>query len=246
MSYFDEVWKTYLENWPLSLQSLTIPQVDIPLTLAEAQALGSNIIDYGETFGPIQDISSLREKIATGLALLDNKAFVRLGSRSPKDSWLGMKEGFKVTTQEKALQLLCDCSERVADDLRLAIYHGYAPHIFLRQWVDLPKWSELRCFMKRQYFYKEYFPELQVAPETIFGAVTDFFDKKFKHACHLDDVVFDVFVANEYYVRLLEINPFGPYTDPCLYSWKAPERFDGSFKWNKEQPTKRIPLPDLQ
>jgi hypothetical protein len=29
--------------------------------------------------------------------------------------------------------------------------------------------------------------------------------------------------------RLLEINPFGIYTDPCLFSWKKQEKMDGTF-----------------
>jgi hypothetical protein len=43
MDYFEIVKPTYLESWPTELRELSIPQVEIALTLDEAAALGSNI-----------------------------------------------------------------------------------------------------------------------------------------------------------------------------------------------------------
>ena len=101
MNYFELVKPTYIENWPNALCSLSLAQVDVPLTLDEAKALGTNIMEYGETFGDaMADISDIRERVAAELVKFPKGAFIRLGSRSPKDSWLGNREGFKVRADD--------------------------------------------------------------------------------------------------------------------------------------------------
>lgn len=240
--YFEAVRPTYLENWPDGLRELSIPQVDIPLTLNEAAALGSNLMEYFETFdGPAaQDLSSIRLRLDEAIARFPGGAFVRLGSRSPKDSWLGHREGLRVTTAEKALRLLCDASERISDDLHLALACEYAPHLFVRQWIEIPCWAEFRCFSRdgelvgiSQYDYhlgrRE---EIVSNGADIEKAIHRFFRESFSPRTHLSTVVFDVFLeATLSSVTLLEINPFDEYTDPCLFEQRT---FEGQFLYCKE------------
>ncbi|MGH9631898.1 MAG: hypothetical protein ACRD7E_26635 [Bryobacteraceae bacterium] len=253
MSYFEEVKLTYLESWPAALSDLSIPQVEVQLTLEEASALGSNIIELFEAFGEPagRDISGIRERVDRAIRQFPNGAFVRLGSRSPKDSWRGLREGFRCCDGEKAVGLLTDCSERIADDLQLAIAENYKPRIFVREWQDIPEWSEFRCFMKdrrlvgiSQYNYlkKRCFPEIEVQADYLRMAIEDFFER-FRTACHLDTVIFDVFIKQQvcllaktvgscfWQVKLIEINPFFDLTDPCLFRWGADADFDGSFRF---------------
>ncbi len=49
-AYFDMVRPTYIEAWPAGLARLSIAQADVPLTLAEARDLGTNIVEFGEGF----------------------------------------------------------------------------------------------------------------------------------------------------------------------------------------------------
>src|ERR1700735_4576591 len=87
-AYFDDVSPTYIENWPGALCSLSIAQADVPMTLEEAAALGRNIIDFGDAFGAgPHNIDSLRERTRAAVSRFPFGAFIRLGSRSPKDSW---------------------------------------------------------------------------------------------------------------------------------------------------------------
>lgn len=289
MNYFAQVKPTYIENWPARLAKLSIEQWAIPLTLDEAAALGTNIMELGEGFMPRppgysealsraqtwiqnamlgrpnegpqptvpelkwerQDISGIRRKVAEGLSYFPDGAFIRLGSRSPKDSWYGITKGFKVTTQEEALRILLDCSERVADDLHLALAEQYPPHIFLRQWVNIEPWAEFRCFMRgrkligiSQYQYNEFFPQINEDSAGIYWAIGNFFQDEFRDAAHLNDVVFDVFLRKNhmhYDVRLLEINPYGEWTDPCLYDWMKPNLFDGGMRWVREPKPQKPP-----
>src|SRR3990167_655371 len=70
-----------------------------------------------------------------------DRMFARLGSRSPKDNQTEIRSGNDV------LQAFCD-SERVLDDLMLCTKMKYDPYVFVRQWVNIPKDKEFRCFVK--------------------------------------------------------------------------------------------------
>lgn len=255
--YFDHVRPTYLENWPAELCRLSIAQVDVPLTVIEAAQLGANIMELGEQFvpagGTVPDITAIRERVQAAVSKFPSGAFVRLGSRSPKDAWIGHRLGFRITADGKPhgdpLRLLLDCSERIADDLLLAIANGYAPHIFVRQWLDFPPWAECRCFIRGRnlvgisqynYLHHEVFPEIAEHESLIRWGIGLFFERDFRPASHLDDVVMDVIcfvrrIGNEssIEVKLLEINPFGQFTDPCLFDWRNGGNFDGSFRYHK-------------
>ena len=250
-TYFDIVTPTYIENWPPAVCSLSIAQIDVPLTLDDAKRLGANIIEYADGFklppGMNCDISDIRERVSAAVAKMPAGAFVRLGSRSPKDSWAGNRDGFKINSGSDPLRFMLDASERICEDLTLAIQHNYAPHIFVRQWMTIPRWAEFRCFMRQrkligisQYNYLdgEVFPEITADPDLFPWLIEQFFPS-FRTASHLDDVVFDVFAKrwtrrdnhSEWEVKLLEINPFFELTDPCLFAWHTGS-FDGGFRYN--------------
>jgi len=246
--YFKKVQPTYLEAWPRELCALSIAQIDIPLSITEAIALGSNIIEFGEAFGKVQPIDNIIRQTQQAVQSFPNGAFIRLGSRSPKDSWEIFKHGLKITTNDtNPLVLMLGTSERTYEDLQLAIHNNYCPHIFVRQWLDIPKWSEFRCFMRNrkligisQYYYDQKFDEIIDNHDTIQWAINNFF-KSFKNMSHLDDIVFDIVVllqANKnnrvWEIKLLETNPLFEMTDPCLFDWRNNwSDFNGEFRYNQ-------------
>lgn len=202
------------------------------------------------------DIGDIRHRVSEAVAIFPRGGFVRLGSRSPKDSWLGHSEGFRCVASDgkDPLRFMLDCSERTADDLAAAIANNYAPHIFVREWVDFDKSMEFRCFMRgrklvgiSQYEYRDHFPDLKAERGRLQWVIETFFATQFLPAIHLDDVVFDVFVkcrsgspavfVNE--CKLIEINPFFQWTDPCLFDWRNGGDFDGSFRLNETPPKVR-------
>jgi hypothetical protein len=246
-AYFAQVHPTYIENWSNGLYSLSIPQIDIPLSLQDTIDFGTNLTVFGASFGtPPQSISRIKDWIEVALKHFPNGAFVRLGSRSGKDSTYAQHYGLKVTHPYAAIKILTEASERVAFDLRLALREQYNPHIFVRQWLEIPTWAEFRCFMKNrklvgisQYDCKNlgHCPEIAANAKQIKSAIEAFF-KEFKVVSHLDDVVFDVFIiAREqasqlsFDVKLLELNPFFEKTDACLFDWHNSSDFDGSFRF---------------
>lgn len=240
VDYFAFVRPTYLENWPDTLRALTVDQVDLPLTRDEALRLGSNIQELFEMFeqwvAPGQPVADILARLEAAVATFPKGAFIRLGSRSPKDAYLVHAKGNRAFTGQAALDLLTDCSERIADDLLLALTNDYEPHVFARRFVEIPAWAEFRCFMQAgelvgisQYDYRVLHPEVATQAGEIEAAVKTFFPR-FRDAAHLDDAVFDVFLEDGQ-AHLLEVNPFFSFTDPCLYDWA--EGFDGRFRYLK-------------
>ena len=185
---------TFLENWPAALSELSIAQVDIPLSRQDIFAIGTNMIDWFVASGETTvDPSCLIQRLDDAIKAFPNGAFVRLGSRSPKDAFV-RPEQFRVRSGAEAFTVLMAGSERIYSDLQAALTFEYTPHIFLREWMDIPKCSEFRCFMRdrqlvgiSQYFYRHQFSEIADDKNRIREAIEEFF-VKFKTVCHLDTV----------------------------------------------------------
>ena len=81
-AYFARVRPTYIENWSAALRMLSIPQIDIPLTLEEARALGLINKEFRQWFGngSIQSIDGIAKRIDMALSNYSEGAFVRLTS----------------------------------------------------------------------------------------------------------------------------------------------------------------------
>jgi hypothetical protein len=262
-AYWDLARPTFIENWPSDLHAISIPSTIIRLDEREANTLGSYIIELGEGF---ENTPEEHEKVRDDLIRSIDQAvkyypygaFVRLGSRSPKDAmYWGVGPGedsFCVHTGKDAWRLLTACSERVYDDLRMQLAMHYDPRIVVRAWIDLPEWSEYRCFQRNgeligisQYYYRGVYPEIIENAESIKWAIEQFHSNLFRPANELNDVVFDVFVKmrgdqvgahTRWEVKLLEINPFFNLTDPCLFDWNKPEEFDGRMRFTRELGTR--------
>ncbi len=247
---FEIVKPVYIENWNASLKELTISQTDIPLSFDETLALGQANKDFSKWFwgGPVGSLDNLRNRINEALKYYPDGAFVRLGSRSGKDSSYASNHGLKITDGNAAVRMLTEDTYRIAYDLRLALQNNYLPHVFIRQWYEIPPWAEFRCFMKNgnllgisQYNCKDtnQFPQICQYEEKLKSAIFTFFEE-FKSKVRLNEVIFDVFVLLSELnsnisvnVILLELNPFFSKTDPCLFTWSNNGDFDGSFRYIK-------------
>lgn len=246
---WEEVLKpTFIENWPNELYKYTFNQVDIPLeSMDEVKALGSNMGEFGEAFGDRpQDIRDLKKRISwyfsTNKHIRRRGAFVKLGSRSPKDSLYGMNATFKVKSAVEALRIFNDCSERMYLDLQQAIYYNYLPHIFLREYKIIPLWSEFRCFIKdsellgiSQYNYTDLHIRDPLYWKFAKEKILEFFYKKIRPHLPLETIIMDVFYINYLdkgpnELLLIEFNPYLNLTDPCLFSWE--EGIKNEFRYH--------------
>lgn len=233
----------YIENWPAALRSLSLPAVDVPLSLDEALAIGRATAGFAKRFPPLPNgerlLQPLMLKLHAAVVRFPDGAFVRLGSRSPKDSIFVGELKARVFGGRTALMCLTEGSRRIAEDLQRAVAQSYAPHVFIRPWIEIPPWTEFRGFMcKRELVgISQYngvherrgFPELIAHAARARAVVLEFF-ARFTAMCHLADCAFDVVVRrdheNRVYAALIDIAPLGPATDMLLFENHP---LDGSF-----------------
>ena len=244
-TYFERVRPTYLECWPEALVAFSITGADLPLTRDGAIAIGSQIRGHGLRFAPAPlPVEGLRLRIDDALRAFPVGAFMRLGSGSAKDSCHTRLHGMRITDGYGAVNMFRGGSGRLAFDLELALRHDYEPHLFLRQWHEIPLWSEFRCFFidrdfagASQYHCRNglSFPEVVAAAPRIKAALKRFAFRLTPHL-HLPDVVADLFIAGDPgrdpAIYLLELNPFFEFTEACLFNWKKHD-FDGSLRYLK-------------
>lgn len=253
-NFFYTATKINIENWPPMLFNESMATVVLRLTAEERDSLIEiNIYNIEQTEKePSKEALSVIDRLADRLTdyirHYPKGAFIKLGSRSPKDSWLGYKDGFCCFDGNKAVKLFCD-SERIHDDLLAARHFDYLPFIAVREWMDIPKWAEFRGFIKNrklvglsQYHYleKEVYQEIIENADSIQWAI----QKKVERIADLlplPDVVADFCYKTRRYgneqvneVVLIELNPFGFWTDPCLFNWSH-DSFDSfEFRYLKK------------
>jgi len=223
-----------MEQW-LPENCVKIGNVDViparytQLETAEIESLRyhCSICLFGEkptglTHSP-EAMKSLADRIDTTIADMGlMEAFMRLSRRSPKDSWNGLKHQFRVRTGRDAISFLVD-SERIFEDLALCDHQGLPVVLAVRPFVEIPFWTEYRCFVKdgelrgiTQYFCRkdDVFPEIDEMAAVI--------ERKLKQAvpavadaCHFKDCTIDFFF-DDGTPTLIEINPF-PITPGLVY-----------------------------
>lgn len=156
-----------------------MPSLGVRLSQGDLLALASRQIELFEYWLPANQgtIDHLESDLDSAIAAIGGEAFVRLGSRSAKDSWAGV--GPRVTNAQEALEVLLGCSERINDDLLLAQAHGYTPWIWVRKWMDIKPYQEFRCFVKdrhiqgvSQYHYHGHASD----PAGVAGAYREIYD----------------------------------------------------------------------
>lgn len=143
-----------LQNLPLRALALSIDTDFIPLSPEERDALigkwrhlNNDDIDPA-SFEPI--LENLAARVDPSIRAMGGGAFIRLGTRSPKDSYSIMDEpgAARVTSGAQALFVLTDSMERVYRDLDDARRAEADTYICVRRWVDIQNWQELRCFVE--------------------------------------------------------------------------------------------------
>lgn len=245
---------TWLECWPEILHAHSFPGRARRCTLPEAAALGWHNGIRRHRFpapGP-EDLAALAAGLDEDLASLPAAPFVRLGSRSPKDTAAALLSRGRAGSGQAVLKLLTAGSLRMAVDLDRCLRSGYAPWIYLRTWQPIPWHDEFRAFVRdrrvigvSQYFHTSEWPASPGAAETIRVYARRLQDglQGLLPLLHLPDVVVDVALdaRAEGGLRLIELNPWGDRSDAGLFLWNAAE-FDGCLRIRTRQGSKCIPM----
>lgn len=250
---------TWIEHWPPAVAELSFRQRGLALSAGEACALGRRngvaIAAFGHEPAPGADEATLRhlaERIS--VLLLDlggDSAFIRLGSRSPKDTPLALMGGLRVTSGTEAVLALTAGSTRMAFDLRVAMQAGIDSRVYVREWLPIAWHEEWRGFLRHgrlvaasQYNHRHPLP-VSVKLETVRQAICRM-EMDLAGALYggvLQDVVFDLWVPSDdaRELKLIELNPWGTPTDSCLFNWDDAD-LDNTLRWRGETKVDSISL----
>jgi hypothetical protein len=268
MPQYDDFWetcaKTNMEFWTPELRNLSIPYVSRELTREEMVCIGLCLGEFSECFfsdypkeateiiaSAENPQSRLIQIISETMGKLndvgDKGYFIRLGSRSPKDSIEAVRAKYRCLCPEDAAWFISR-SERVYEDISTYLYKKRQSHLVVRPWETFHEGGEFRCFVRdgvcvgiSEYNYRQE-DSSSIAINSILkneslGNVLENMPSFVEYSARVagfTDVIVDVgFIlsGSSWKQVVVEINPFVDMTDPCLYDWKNLEEFHvGSVK----------------
>lgn len=215
LRWFDRIGPTLIDRWPTDLAALSMPTefVKFPIEIMEEL-----FEPKGDQFskGIVEFASELDAKIGW------KRRFVRLNSRSPKDSTWPFEVPATISGKE-AISMFAG-SERILDDLcRFSHIPEHPALVCLRDWVyGFRSEGEYRCFVKdgkliavTHYDYTKPWSGPIDGGRELRQQIDRWFVEKVRPALPLETVVFDLHLDHKGFL-LIEINPYG-LSDPCHF-----------------------------
>jgi hypothetical protein len=237
---------TFVDAWPKAWRDLAPGYEIVPIDRIEMNALGSQIMGFRHWFMPTstQPLINLARRLDAIIAKQNRACFVRLSSRSPKDSLYALRNGLCIRDGAQALAIILEGSERCAADLRMALDDEHPLAIIVRNWIDFPPWAEFRCFMmerrwvgasQAKHLEQIAFPLIADIKSDILGAL-DASMAKIAAASPIDDAAFDLVfhdLQKSNNAILLDANPLIASTDTALFSSIAD--LDSTFRFRNSK-----------
>ncbi|MBH5389139.1 ATP-grasp domain-containing protein [Bradyrhizobium diversitatis] len=231
MRWFERIGPTLIDRWPADLAALSMPTeiVRLPTELIEPMydMKGNE---------PHPDVQAFAAELDAKIGW--KRRFVRLNSRSPKDSTWPYEVAATISGKE-AMSMLMG-SERALDDLcRFRHIPEHPAYICLREWVyGLNPRDEYRCFVKggkliavTNYDYRNPWSGPADGGKELRQQIDRWFADHVRPALPIDTVVFDLWVQRDGKFLLIEINPYG-LSDPCyLKTYERVENATGFIEY---------------
>lgn len=144
-----------IESWQPGLLALSVQTVIIELSVAEIRLL-EDMIQQAHGDGRAVDKNTpiyveLYQRIARAIDAVGGRAFIRLGSRSPKDSCGYLNNDMKMVpiyNARDAIGLITSETERLWNDIDDARRADYIPRLCIRRFLDFDLEHEFRCFIE--------------------------------------------------------------------------------------------------
>ncbi|KAF4635586.1 hypothetical protein G7Y89_g2519 [Cudoniella acicularis] len=230
---------------PLSDAFLSYLREDGIILPSETPVLSSNSTDNTTSDGwdedpdpdPSLKFSEIHQQIKDTIAELGGLVAPKLNWSSPKDAtWISMTKNSMECATPNDIYLLLKSSDFITHDLEHA-FDDCAENdplrqedikyvLVLRKWFKANPSCEFRCFVRQRRIIGicqrdlNHFDFLFPMKEHIRDTIQEYFDKKLKGSFPDDNFVFDAYLPEPYdKVRLMDINPWAPRTDPLLFSW---------------------------
>lgn len=232
LQWFDRIGDTLLDRLPPEVLALSMPTrfIRFPGELA------APLFELGRGVHP--GLQELADELDRQMGW--DRHFIRLNSRSPKDSPWPFETPATCSGKE-AIGIMA-CSERMLEDLvSFAHIPEHPAYICLRDFVPgLRPSEELRCFVKDgELIAVSHYDYLNPITPPIDGGreirerVETWFRDVLKPRLHIQTVVFDVWIGWNRDPLLIELNPYG-LSDPCwLGSYENVENFGGHVAFSR-------------
>lgn len=154
-----------------------------------------------------------------------------------------------MTRGAEAIAALTAGSARIAFDLRVAFQAGIDTWVFAREWLPIAWHEEWRGFIRHgrlvaasQYDFHHPLPPWADI-EAVRQAICRMAGKLAKalRSSTLQNVTFDLWLPTQdsNLPRLIELNPWGRPTGPCLFDW---DDLDDTLRWHGETRTESMSL----
>lgn len=161
----------------------------------------------------------------------------KLNWSSPKDAtWISHTKNSMECGTPNDIYLLLKSSDFITHDLEHAFddcaedenlrQEDIQYVLVLRKWFKVNPSCEFRCFVRQRRIIGicqrdlNHFDFLFPLKDQMRDAILGYFDKTLKGTFPDENFVFDVYLPEPYdKVRLMDINPWAPRTDPLLFSW---------------------------
>jgi hypothetical protein len=190
---------------------------------------------------PSVPFSSIHQAIKDTISSLSGLVAPKLNWSAPKDAtWISMKKNSMECSTPNDIYLLLKSSDFITHDLEHA-FDDCAPPLpnskepsaedinyvlVLRQWFKVNPSCEFRCFVRERQVIGicqrdlNHFEFLFPLQHKLTNAILEYFQTTLKYTFPDPNFAFDVYIPEPYdRVRLVDINPWAPRTDPLLFSW---------------------------
>jgi hypothetical protein len=186
---------------------------------------------------PSLQFSEIHQQIQDTISELGGLVAPKLNWSSPKDAtWISMTKNSMECATPNDIYLLLKSSDFITHDLEHAfddcaedetIRPGDIKYVLvLRKWFKVNPSCEFRCFVRERRVVGicqrdlNHFEFLFPLRDKLQEAILQYFEKTLKDTFPDQDFVFDIYIPEPYEkVRLMDVNPWAPRTDPLLFSW---------------------------
>jgi len=219
-----------IQNWYPRLSVYSLPTNFVFLMDIEIQALQEGDTESGIAKGVI-------DRLASAMSKFPFTRFVGTDLTAPTDTVRFEEKRGAVCSATSAWYFLTQSAK-----VRNAARNGAVSAICIRPFRRMDSAREFRLFVKggklramSQYWLTRHYPRLEKVREKYWTLAVDFIDKNF-WVLPEPDLVIDIYFTSKDEIIVVDLNPFGPPTDPLmLNSWDQ--------DWQNTMGLKLIPHP---
>ena len=219
-----------IQNWYPRLSVYSLPTIFVFLMDIEIQALQEGDTESGIAKGVI-------DRLASAMSKFPFTRFVGTDLVAPTDTIRFEEKRGAVCSATSAWYFLTQSAK-----VRNAARNGAVSAICVRPFRRMDNAREFRLFVKggklramSQYWMTRHYPRLEKVREKYWTLAGDFIDKNF-WVLPEPDLVIDIYFTSKDEIIVIDLNPFGPPTDPkMLNTWDQ--------DWLNSMGMKLIPPP---